>query len=92
MDVLWDRASKISCEARALETLSGTIDSVQWGKAFAKWNEILPIVDEFRGLMKSPEIWRAKVNARRSLIYSIADKLLWAVIGAVLSIVIAKFI
>lgn len=92
LDVLWDRASKISCEARALETLSGTIDSVQWGKAFAKWNEILPIVDEFRGLMKSPEVGRAKVNARCSLIYSIAGKLLWAVIGAVLSIVIAKLI
>ena len=92
LNVLWSKAVTISCEARSLESLSGTIDSVQWGKAFAKWKEILPIADELRSLQVSPEVGRAKVKARRSLIYSFADKLIWAVIGAVLSIVIAKLI
>ena len=92
LNLLWDKAAKISREARALEALSGTIDSAQWGKAFAKWKEILPLADEFRAIAISPEVGRAKVKARHSRIYSIADKLLWAVIGAVLSIVIAKFV
>ena len=92
LNALWTKAVTISCEARSLESLSGTIDSVQWGKAFAKWKEILPIADELRSLQTSPEVGRAKVNARRSLFYSLADKLIWAIIGAVLSIVVAKLI
>ena len=92
LNALWTKAVTISCEARSLESLSGTIDSVQWGKAFAKWKEILPIADELRSLQASPEVGRAKVNARRSLFYSLADKLIWAIIGAVLSIVVAKLI
>lgn len=92
LNVLWAKAVTVSREARSLESLSGTIDSEQWGRAFAKWKEILPIADELRSLQSSPEIGRAKIKVRRSLIYSFADKLFWAVIGAVLSIVIAKLI
>ncbi len=92
LNVLWAKAVAISCEARSLETLSGTIDSEQWGKAFSKWKEILPIADELRNLQSSPEVGRAKTKARRNLIYSLADKLVWAVVGAVLSIVIARLI
>ena len=75
-----------------MESLSGTIDSVQWGKSFSKWKEILPIADELRGFQSSPEVGRAKINARRNLIYNLADKFAWAVIGAILSIIIARLI
>jgi len=92
LNVLWAKAATVSREARSLESLAGTIDSEQWGRAFVKWKEILPIADELRSLQSSPEIGRAKIKARRSLIYGFADKLFWAVIGAVLSIVIAELI
>ena len=55
-------------------------------------SEILPIADELRAIAISPEIGRANIKARRSWVYSLADKLLWAVIGAILSIVIAKLV
>ena len=92
LNALWSKAVAISREARAMESLSGTIDSVQWGKSFSKWKEILPIADELRGFQSSPEVGRAKINARRRLIYSLADKFAWAVIGAILSIIIARLI
>lgn len=83
LNALYARAASISREARALESLSGKIDSVQWGMAFDKWKEILPIADEFRTLQCSPEIGRAKVKASRNLIYGILDKLFWAILGSI---------
>ena len=90
LNELFASAVRISREARALETLSGKIDTRQWGMAFSKWKEILPIADKFRELQCSPEIGRAKAKASRNIIYSILDKLTWAIVGAGLSIALTK--
>ncbi len=44
---LWKKAQTIACGARNLERRSHGYSYESWDKAFAKWNEIIPIADKF---------------------------------------------
>lgn len=85
-NALWNRAREISMEARQLESLSGKIDTESWNRAFDKWNELLPIADEFARILASDEIARAAAKSR----WHIAVQVGWGLLLAVLGVVLGK--
>lgn len=86
INAMWNRARDIAREARRLESLSGKIDTDGWNRAFAKWNEILPIADAFSKLMESEEVARARAQSRMAIVIQVV----WGIALAVLGVVLGK--
>lgn len=87
---LFNQAVTIAKDARMQEHSSNIADSEAWGKSFDVWKKLLPIVDEFSKIENDPKILRAKKQWRVRYFWIIADKVLWVVVGAILSCLIAK--
>ena len=87
---LFDDAAAIARRARTLEHATDDADSEAWGSAFEEWKRLLPIADEFIEIETSPKIQRAQKKGRVQWFWSIADKVFWAVAGALLSLLIGK--
>ena len=90
--MLFNKAVEIAREARSLEHSADDPDVNAWGKAFEKWKELLPIADEFIVMESSPKVQRAQAHGRVKWFWVTADKILWVVIGALLSWLIAKML
>ena len=82
---LFNQAVQIAREARTLEHETDAADSEAWGKAFEKWKQLLPIADTFIAEETSPKIQRAGIRGRVLWFWTILDKVVWVVVGALLS-------
>jgi len=81
----WREARAINLTARECESLSGNANPNDWDAAFAEWNKLIPIIDEFEELNRSPKICKVRSQKRRDWIKWILSIIISALIGFFLS-------
>ncbi len=87
---LWENARTIAAQARNLERKAHGLDYDVWDQAFKKWNEIIPIADEFIRLQTDETVVRAKRKSRRQKIVSLLMWLCNIVLGAIIAFVLNR--